>query len=318
LIGLLLPAVQAVREAARRTECLNHLRQFGIAIANFESSHKTMPPGAVFHEGTGWHAYALPYLEQDNLYRSIEIRDPDHNYSWTTGLGEDACEVVIEVFRCPTDPVPEHLSFNSVDERVPCSYLAVASGTKTDPYSDTVYQNFEYDPSVSFANNDPDFVTAFRSGAMPPYQIGASDNTPPPFGRPIRSTDLRDGATSTLLIGEAVFDATIIGSTSVGSDHWYIGSGQIDSVTGSAQDESEFLGSTAVEFNFYHRIDDFTALSNTELFQLNMSFGSWHAGDGINFVFADGSTKFVSAQITELVRLQLGHRGDGSVITDIY
>jgi prepilin-type N-terminal cleavage/methylation domain-containing protein len=317
LVGLLLPAVQMVREAARRSQCLNNVRQFAMAVQNYEAARKKLPPGAVLHEGTGWHAYILPFFEQDNLYRTIEITDPEHDYSWA-GAGENACETYLEVFRCPSDPVPPALDFNFIDQRVPCSYLAVSSGTKTNPYSDTIYHYFEYIPGSGDPNENPDFVAAFRSGALPPYQIGTDDGHPPRFGGPIRLRDVRDGLSHTFLVGETIFDSTVVGSSSVGSDHWYIGSPQMDFVNVEAQDESEFLGSTAVEFNYYHRIDDLFALTDEELFQLNMAFGSWHAGDGINFAVADGSARFVSALIDEPLRLRLGNRADGQIVASDY
>src|SRR5215470_12052615 len=90
LIGLLLPAVQKVREAAARTQCKNNLKQIGLAFHNYHSAQSRFPPGfnsqAAYTDGPslgpgwGWGAYLLSYLEQDNLYRQInftkDITDP--------------------------------------------------------------------------------------------------------------------------------------------------------------------------------------------------------------------------------------------------
>src|SRR5262245_15254994 len=83
LIGLLLPAVQKVREAAARTQCRNNLKQIGIAFHNYHSAQGSFPPGFASQAasvdgpslgpGWGWGAYLLPYLEQDNLYRQIDF-----------------------------------------------------------------------------------------------------------------------------------------------------------------------------------------------------------------------------------------------------
>ena len=70
LIALLLPAIQAAREAARRTQCINNLRQFGLAFHNYETAHKRFPAGDIATTGSGGlsvHARLLPYFEQANL-----------------------------------------------------------------------------------------------------------------------------------------------------------------------------------------------------------------------------------------------------------
>src|ERR1700682_2611714 len=76
LIGLLLPAVQKVREAAARAQCQNNLKQIGLAIHNYEGIYKRFPPAATripdpnyWMHGPTWWVYILPYIEQDNVYR---------------------------------------------------------------------------------------------------------------------------------------------------------------------------------------------------------------------------------------------------------
>src|SRR5947208_16372525 len=70
LIGLLVPAVQKVREAANRMRCSNNLKQIGLALHNYHGVQKTFPAGADAN-GFSVHCYLLPYLEQDNLYKQI-------------------------------------------------------------------------------------------------------------------------------------------------------------------------------------------------------------------------------------------------------
>ena len=92
LIGLLLPAVQKVREAAARLKCQNNLKQIGLGMHNYESANGKFPPGFTskaanvdgdgLGSGWGWAAYLLPQMEQDNLYRQInlgnDILNPGH------------------------------------------------------------------------------------------------------------------------------------------------------------------------------------------------------------------------------------------------
>ena len=90
LISLLIPAVQAIREASRRTECQSRLRQMGIAIGNYESVHRMFPPG---DSRFGFHVELLPYLDQAELHRQI----------WAVGAGTGSLRPV-PFYTCPSDP----------------------------------------------------------------------------------------------------------------------------------------------------------------------------------------------------------------------
>ncbi|MCA9201485.1 MAG: DUF1559 domain-containing protein, partial [Planctomycetales bacterium] len=70
LVAMLLPAVQAAREAARRSDCSNKLKQFGLALQNFHDTYKNFPPGMTDDDtdNLGWGTYILPFIEQGNLY----------------------------------------------------------------------------------------------------------------------------------------------------------------------------------------------------------------------------------------------------------
>jgi len=128
--------------------------------------------------------------------------------------------------------------------------------------------------------------------------------------------DCTDGVTNTILVAETIFATSEFQGTSRGMDHWYIGSYQVD----HGQEMSEFLGSTAVPLNLYHRHSDdgLAAMSNgarNNLFkQMAFGFGSWHPGDGVNISFTDGSTRFVNADVNATVLEHLGNRADGETI----
>jgi prepilin-type N-terminal cleavage/methylation domain-containing protein/prepilin-type processing-associated H-X9-DG protein len=110
LIALLLPAVQQAREAARRTQCRNALHQIGLALHNYESSHKLLPPGYVYKDGGagvlnanvlgyGWLTMLLPYVEQSNLYNELNFDIPVWDAANTTPR-----EKHVSIYICPSDP----------------------------------------------------------------------------------------------------------------------------------------------------------------------------------------------------------------------
>lgn len=329
LIGMLLPAVQQVRAAARRTVCLNNIRQLGLACLNYESANQSFPRGALVGQGAGWSAYIIDELGQGaiadnlNLNDSGEANDGSH---WTpSSVGNnEACRAFVSTFRCAEDPVPDGIDSGSIfgnpaiADRVPSSYIGCATGTTDDP-RDMFFSSGDSRAEVSQA----------RSGILTPSQEADY------FGNQrlrtvVEFRDVTDGASNTILIGETVFDSSPYqapeGSPAAwstanrGIDHWYIGSFEIDRINGA--DLSEFMGSTKVELNLYHRFPE-SALANfgsnpNNLFDL-MAFGfaSWHPGDVVNFVFIDGSTRNIGADIEPVILENLGNRSDGETIPEL-
>lgn len=127
LIALLLPAIQAAREAGRRMQCTSHLKQFGVALHNYHSSHRQFPPGGI-SDDTGWldiyacaNTMLLPYFEQKNLANLYDMNRP-----WE-GQTAEVSATVIPIFVCPsssarnpvTDPrltgVVPHITYGRTD-----------------------------------------------------------------------------------------------------------------------------------------------------------------------------------------------------------
>src|SRR5688572_28592874 len=77
LIALLLPAVQAAREAARRTQCSNNLKQIGLGLQNYHSAHKSFPPGGVLrnNQGHSWWLLICPYVEETSIYQRFQLNN---------------------------------------------------------------------------------------------------------------------------------------------------------------------------------------------------------------------------------------------------
>ncbi len=109
LVSLLLPAVQSAREAARRNECQNHLKQVALALHSYHDLHSCLPSGSIVRgpsftplSGWGWGAMVLPALEQSALYARCDFSA--HN---AVGANRDAIRVTLPVMRCPSDTAPD-------------------------------------------------------------------------------------------------------------------------------------------------------------------------------------------------------------------
>ncbi|MFM8175712.1 MAG: DUF1559 domain-containing protein [Pirellulaceae bacterium] len=144
LVGLLLPAVQAAREAARRIQCSNNMKQMGLAFQNYESSHRTFPPGFISRvtgpwpgggnhpvpeAGPGWSFFALilPQMEQSNLYNSINFSLPI-----TGPSNQSARSTKVSTYQCPSDtwnqPVSVWPTSLGMNDLAPASYIACLGG----------------------------------------------------------------------------------------------------------------------------------------------------------------------------------------------
>ena len=197
LIGLLLPAVQKVREAASRTQCTNNLKQLGLAFQNYYAAFGSFPSGTGqpgVYWTPGWAATLLPYLEQDNMYRLLDLRE--RIYQPAPGLvpnRERIKDLVVPTFVCPSSPLPALVVPEDADppHQVQVGNYVGIMGASTDTWNHT-------DPTGRrrVADCQPSLPVQFNMGGFI-----ASNGILFPASR-IRMQDIRDGSSHTILLGE--------------------------------------------------------------------------------------------------------------------
>ncbi len=121
LIALLLPAVQAAREAARRMQCSNHLKQIGLALHNFADTNRAFPSSYAGREGADWSGQAriLPFLEEGAIFENIDFTQP---YSSATINGQKLSAMRISTYLCPSEPEDKVRLSGGVPVHYPLNY----------------------------------------------------------------------------------------------------------------------------------------------------------------------------------------------------
>src|SRR5262249_8657717 len=187
LIGLLLPAVQQVREAANRTACQNNLKQIGLALHSFHDARKRFPPGywdprppPQLGPGWGWPVYLLLYLEQAPLYRALKVDSELFGSGKNLAPPTPLTQTALSIFRCPSDTGP---AINpNYDNHATSNYRGVMAGRA------------------------PVIATAAGNVVKLNTPFDAFDGM---FWRnsKVRVADVTDGLSNTLAVGETALDA---------------------------------------------------------------------------------------------------------------
>ena len=333
LVGLLLPAVQSAREAARRMSCGNNVKQVALACQNFHDTHDGFPMAAEFGVGTGWSALILPYIEETALYELLTFQeDSQGNYQWAFGVpgitGDAAlnnraynrwfkniyvCEQSLSAFRCPSSAIPLNVADISgdnwiVQKRAPSNYLGCVSGVLT---SDRRPQTAVAPWGSSGQTEVIHDLDGLMTNRVAHQRITYNGKSYGSHGKSMASAT--DGTSKTILIGEAEPDLMAVPEMGIRretnianrgrKDHWLYGSDDVDT-TGQG-DMSELLGSTGVPMNM-KRVPQGSA----QFAAYELSFGSNHPS-GATFGLADGSVQYITDTIDSAVYSAIGWRNLG-------
>jgi prepilin-type N-terminal cleavage/methylation domain-containing protein len=283
LIALLLPAVQQAREAARRSQCLNNLKQLGLALHNYHDAYNTFPPGWIGASPAGadteglsgfaWGAQLLPYVDQGPLYNSLNFKAS----CFDSAFNGPALSTVLSVFRCPSDPSRDRWDIK--DEANPTTTLA------TLPTANYV-GSFGTEGFEDLCENPP-FPNAQCRGDGVFYHNSV-----------IRMRDLTDGSSNTLMVGEHKTDTRSI-ITASGDPPWH--STWVGFVAGGEEPAARIVG-----------VSDHTP--NHPALHMD-DYSSWHTG-GVHLLMGDGRVRFLTENVDLNLWKSIATRSGGEVVAD--
>ncbi|QDT51900.1 Type II secretion system protein G precursor [Symmachiella dynata] len=304
LIALLLPAVQQAREAARRTQCRNNLKQIGLALHNYHDVHGTFPIGNLYagtatSNGWSWIAYILPYMDLGNDYEQLDFAyaDPASTGRCSEFMGQQETNFPTEnwtwtqtkpVLVCPTDPYAGGIFSGptgsgayaiSNGSMAVASYLGVAGKTL----------NWECGMGSLWSITSPDGVPCQDASGYEGMLYSNSRT---------RIRDVIDGTSNTCMVGErGQHESLTYGWPLCGRGYPPLYSGRKDHILEM--------------FTFSQGVTDDDPDSGPS----TQKFWSHHTG-GAFFVLADGSVHFLNYSIDTNLYQGLGTRADGEILDE--
>jgi prepilin-type N-terminal cleavage/methylation domain-containing protein len=282
LIGLLLPAVQKVREAAARMQCSNNLKQLGLACHNYHDANGFLPPSRIGDEPVSgnvfltWAALILPYVEQDNVYKLFNPR-VHYGLQPPAAVGNN-----LKGFFCPSHPHPGGTLSNDTPRGGLSDYAACSGNGTANGVNAT--------GAMILARHTVDPATA---------QIQTWNGTVTLMG-------ITDGTSNTFLIGERIVRYVTLNGGGRGR-------GEDRSVyADNANNYRRFAGLSSNNETHVLNIYSPDPIWNAQVTN-NRSFGSRHTGV-CQFVLCDGSVRAFSNSISVSTLTLLSQRADGQVI----
>ena len=279
LVAILLPAVQSAREAARRTQCKNNLKQVGLALANYESTFEVFPPGWIMAEdgvmqpheggnGFGWAVHLLHHLDQANLYHDMNMDVP-----LTDASQPPAMQNQLTVFLCPSDANRPD-SFAIHEEDTGDYIMDLPTANYVGVFGPEELHDCESAPGTAIVTS---FGQCRSSGPL--YHNSA-----------VKVRDVLDGVSNTIFVGERL---------TIPEDDWQ--STWVGVVPEGEEAFQRVLGAT-----------DHTPNHPDTHFD---DFSSQHTG-GAQFARGDGSVIFVTETIDEKIYHGLGTIAGYEVVPD--
>ncbi|QDT65569.1 DUF1559 domain-containing protein [Calycomorphotria hydatis] len=328
LIALLLPAVQQAREAARRSQCKNNLRQIGLALHNYHDSHFCFPPGWVAkntstnthvftledpedRNGFAWSTMILPFLEQANIYKELDFDVITTN--GTTSAGNlSMIDTFLPVFACPSDPKPDFFDMPEEGTGTPLGILAATSNYPAIFGTWELHrceEEFEDGDTTVFDGSDGEGPGLNTNGQCLGNGVFFHNDV-------VRIRDLTDGTSNTLMVGERASEFEKLRCEEPNTPN---GSGVCSGAgddTGTIGDKEEFYstwsgiipeGAEAVARFLAHAGHPPNHGVHED------DFSSRHVG-GAQFILGDGHVTFISENIDEGLFGSLGTRAGGEVV----
>ena len=316
LIALLLPAVQSAREAARRAQCTNNLKQVGLALHNYESTNGSLPLGqgptpTGFWNGWGAHARLLPFLEQQPLYTAINF-DLPRGSSWNSLENITAQRTIVAAYLCPSDE----------------DALTNAEG------HNNYYMNTGSLPAMS--TNTPTGLFGGISSAFDPTLYTS---------KLVKFSAIRDGLSNTAAFSERIkgigrYNRDQVDGRRPSATIWDIDALDSISPTDPTQVENFYLACAQADITgampaghfaqgtYWHLGSSYCARYNhvgppnsracirgfNSDHNGNHAASSFHPG-GVNTLLADGSVKFIKDTIDRGVWRAIGTKAGGEVIS---
>jgi prepilin-type N-terminal cleavage/methylation domain-containing protein/prepilin-type processing-associated H-X9-DG protein len=308
LIALLLPAVQAAREAARRMSCTNHLKQIGIGVHNYNDTLQGLPAGWN-NLGFCWNGAILPFIEQEPLFATLVFSenngDPTNNGNWDQANSRNAaaCGTLISTYVCPSSVVKPQKTNNNITNRAISCYNACSGSWAAVDTGNT----------SSSANLNEAGLTYVAKQCISHWMW---DQNGVFYGNSyLALATVKDGLSNTIFVGEVPTDADFSKDANV-MDHWHTGSPQADPFDGNGvssnattgNEFSEVVGSTYSPLNARYKFP------NTHGTVMQLAFGSEHTS-GANFLFGDGSIHFLSDTINMDVYQAVSSRNGGESLS---